>query len=311
MRVTSNSVSETLISNLQALSRRQVNLQGQIASGQRIAAPSDDPLAARQVLGLRDDSAALAQFQNNIGIHQEFATASQGVMTSLQKVLNRAQEIAVSVDDLDSKEDLQSYGTEIAELLKQAVQTANSQYRGEYLLGGTKGSQTPFTAVNDAEGRTASVSFNGNSSESTSEIAPGVLVSSRVPGANTSGAGERGLVADSRYGADLFAHLITLQNQLFSGDAAGVQSSTRGELEADENNLLYHVANNGALQSHLETALTMNKTDKLNTESAISGRTDVDMADALVRLNQQQTSYQAALQSAGSILNVSLLSYLR
>jgi len=311
MRVTSNSVSESLISHLQTLSRRQVGLQGQIASGQRIAAPSDDPIAARQVLELRDHSASLAQYQDNIQIHQEFATASQGVMGSLQKILNRAGEIAVAVDDLDSNENLESYGTEIAELLKQAVQVANSQYRGEYLLGGTKADVPPFTTVNDSEGRVVAVSFEGNSAQAQSEIAPGMLVSSRVPGANSSGSGERGVITDSRNGADLFAHLITLQNQLFSGDAQGVKDSTRGQLQADEDNLLYHVANNGALQARLETTLSTNKTDAFNSESAISNRTDVDMADSLVRLNQEQTSYQAALQSAGSILNVSLLTYLR
>jgi flagellin-like hook-associated protein FlgL len=35
------------------------------------------------------------------------------------------------------------------------------------------------------------------------------------------------------------------------------------------------------------------------------------MAEAIVRLNQQQTNYQAALQSAGSIMQLSLLSFLR
>jgi flagellar hook-associated protein 3 FlgL len=311
MRVTSNAVSENLISNLQLLSRRQVDLQGQISSGQRVTSPSDDPLAAQQVLGLRDTSASLSQYQTNIQTNQEFATASQDVMSSLQKILNRAQEIATSADGLESGEDMKSYGTEISELLKQAVQVANGQYRGQYLLGGTANDAPPFSTVTDSEGRIAAVSFQGNTSESQSEISPGVLVSSRVPGANDSGSGERGLITDSRYGADLFSHLVTLQNQLLSGDAAGIQSSTRGQLQSDEDNLLYHVANNGALQSRLQATLDINKNDKLNADSGISNRTGIDMAESVVRLNQQQTSYQAALQSAGSILNMSLLTYLQ
>lgn len=310
MRVTSSNISESLINQLQSLSRRQVGLQGQIGSGQRVTDPSDDPLAAQQVLGLRDNSAALGQYQKNIGITQEFAQASHDSMSSLQKILNRAEEIAVKADGLDSGQDLKSYATELSELIKQAVQVANAQYRGEYIFGGTKSDTAPFQAATDSEGKVTGVTFNGNTDQAQSEIAPGVVVSARVPGENTTGSGERGLFVDSRYGADLFSHLVTLQQQLSNNDAAGIQSTTRGQLKSDEENLLYHVANNGALQSRLETTLSTNKSEKQNVEAGISTRTDLDLPSAIVKLNQQQTSYQAALQSAGSILNLSLLSFL-
>ena len=40
-------------------------------------------------------------------------------------------------------------------------------------------------------------------------------------------------------------------------------------------------------------------------------KADADLANTLVRLNQTQTAYQAALQSGGKILSTSLLDYLR
>jgi flagellar hook-associated protein 3 FlgL len=311
MRVTSNGYSESLIAQLQTLSRRQVDLQSQISSGQRVTDASDDPLSAQQVFGLRDESVSLGQYQKNIETHQEFATATQSVIGGLQKIVSRAQEIAASVDGLDSKGDLQSYGTEVSGLIKQAVQLANQQERGEYILAGTKMGTPPFAATTDAQGNIMGVTYQGNSDQSSSEIAPGVLVSSQVPGANSSGSGEWGLLADSRSGSDFFAHLITLRDQLNNGDATGVQSSSQADLQKDEENVLYHVANNGALQAHLDTTLTANKNQKLSVESGISSRTDIDMAQAIVHLNQQQTSYQAALQSAGSVMSLSLLTFLK
>src|SRR5687768_12392865 len=127
MRVTSNNFSENLIGHLHTLSRRQIDLQNQIASGQRVQNASDDPFAAQQVLQLRDDSAANAQYQKNIQTHHEFADVTHGLMRNLQKVLDRAQEIATTVDDLDSPEDLRSYATEIDQLLKHAVHLSNVQ----------------------------------------------------------------------------------------------------------------------------------------------------------------------------------------
>jgi len=39
--------------------------------------------------------------------------------------------------------------------------------------------------------------------------------------------------------------------------------------------------------------------------------TDADLAKVLVQLNQTQVSYQAALQTGGRILQMSLMDYLR
>ena len=310
MRVTSNSYSENLITQLHILARRQISLQNQIATGQRVQNASDDPFAAQQVLQLRDDAAANTQYQKNIQTHQEYADATHGLMRNLQKVLDRSQEIATMVDDLDSAEDLKSYATEIDQLLKHAVQVANAQHRGDYLLGGTRTDAPPFSVVTDATGKVTSVSFGGNTNVPESEIGQGNLVSSRIPGENSTGNGVRGLVADTRSGADIFAHLIALRDQLQSGDVAAI-ATTRDQLRADEENLLFHIADNGALQSRLEASLNTAKDEKLSLESQISNRTDVDLPATIVRLNQEQTTYQAALQSAGSLLDLGLLPFLR
>ena len=311
MRVTSNNFSDNLVSHFHTLARRQLDLQNQIATGQRISAASDDPFAAQQVLQLRDDSAANAQFQKNIGTHQEFAKVTHGLMRNLQKVLDRAEEIAFSIDDIDSDEDLKTYAAEVNQLLEHAVQIANAQHRGEFILSGTKTDTAPFTSVKGATNQITSVTFAGNSNVAESEIAPGTSVASRVPGENRSGSGERGLFADSGASADIFAHLIALRDQLASGDVATIHSTTRDQLLADEENVIFHMAKNGALQSRLETSLSSAKDESLALEHEISDRADVDMAAAIVRLNQQQTNYQAALQSASSTMNLSLLSFLR
>jgi flagellar hook-associated protein 3 FlgL len=311
MRVTSNSYSENLITQLHTLSRRQINLQNQIASGQRVQSASDDPFAAQQVLQLRDNSAANAQYQKNIQTHQEFADATHGLMRNLQKVLDRAQEIATMVDDIDSPQDLQSYATEIDQLIRHAVQIANAQHRGDYLLGGTRTDAEPFSEMTDAAGKVTGVAFGGNTNIAESEIGEGNLVSSRVPGENRSGDGVRGLLADTRAGADFFSHLIALRDQLQSGDVTAIHSTTRDQLKADEENLLFHMADNGALQARLEVSLNTAKDEKLSLEAEISDRTDVDLPETIVRLNQEQTTYQAALQSAGSLLDLGLLPFLR
>src|SRR5687768_5491387 len=130
MRVTSNNFSENLISNFHAIARRQLTLQDQIATGQRVKDASDDPFAAHQVLQLRDDMAANTQYQKNIGVHQEFATVTHGLMRNLQKVLDRTQQIATTVDDLDSPDSLKDCAGDVNSLVTYAVDPAKAQQRG-------------------------------------------------------------------------------------------------------------------------------------------------------------------------------------
>ncbi len=311
MRVTSNSYSESLINQLQVLTRRTSALQTQISSGQRVQNASDDPLAAQRILTLRDNSVANAQYQKNIQAHQDFATATHSAVQSLQKIINRAQELAVSADDLSSTGDLTSYGTEISQLIKQAADIANTQFRGEYIFSGSKSDVPAVKTTLDAAGNVQSVDFQGNTTPAGSEVAPGVTLTSRIPAQNNSGSGEVGLFSDSRSGADLFQHLITLQNQLLTGDRAGLKASAQTDLKKDEENILYQVAGNGTLQSRLDTMLSMNQDQKQSIDGDLSKNADTDLTQAIVKLSQQQTAYQATLQSAGSVMSLSLLSYLR
>jgi flagellar hook-associated protein 3 FlgL len=132
-----------------------------------------------------------------------------------------------------------------------------------------------------------------------------------IVGSNPTGSGPAGLIEDPRSGADLFGHLIQLQDQLLAGNGAAVTSTTAVGLQADADNLLRHVAANGVVQGRLEAA-GASVGDRLQAlESQISGETDVDLAKALVQLNQVQLSYQAALQTGGRIMTMSLMDYIR
>jgi len=290
MRVTANTFPNSLLQQLNSLNQRQNKLQNQAATGQRVQLPEDDPGAMRRVLDLQAEGKSTGQYQRNISRLQELAAASFSSIKALKSVSDRAREISISADGLKSQDELNIYANEVTELIKQAVQTVNAKNRGDYLFSGTLSDQVPFVLATDASG---------------------ITLSAQNVGENTGGAGPRGLIADSRVGADFFNHLISLQNNLLSGNVSAIEVTDRANLSQDEDNFLFHVGTNGAIQSRLETtnAIAGERTDTL--EALVSQEADADLADTLVRLNQTQTAYQAALQSAGKILGSSLLDYLR
>lgn len=311
MRVTANTFPNSLLNQLTSLSQRQNKLQNQAATGQLVQLPEDDPVAMRRVLDMQAEAKSVGQYQRNIDRHQELATASFNSIKALKNVSDRVREISISADGLKSQDELNLYAKEVTELIKTAVQAANTKNRGDYIFSGTLSNVAPFELAEDANGNVVSVVYNGNTTLAESEIASGITLSAQNIGENNSGSGARGLVTDNRVGADFFNHLISLQNNLLAGDVATIESTDRVNLGNDEDNFLYHLGTNGAIQSRLEATdnISMNRTDTL--ETLVSNEVDADLAQTLVRLNQTQTAYQAALQSAGKILGSSLLDYLR
>jgi len=311
MRVTSNTFPNSLVTQLTSLTIRQNTLQNQAATGQRVRLPEDDPVAMRRVLDMQAEGKTVGQYQRNIARHQELAASSFNAMKALKSISDRAREISISADGLKSQDELNIYAKEVTELIKTAVQAANGKNRGDYIFSGTLSDQPPFVLTTDVDGNVTGVTYQGNIALAESEIATGVTLSAQSIGENASGAGPRGLITDSRSGADFFNHLISLQNNLLSGNVAAIESTDRTNLGADEDNFLFHLGTNGAIQSRLEAtnSIAGQRTDTL--ETLISSEVDADLAQTLVRLNQTQTAYQAALQSAGKILSSSLLDYLR
>lgn len=311
MRVATNSFTNSLVDHLNTLSARQTRLQTEAATGRRLISPEDDPAAMRRVLDLQAEGANVAQFQKNISFLTEKAGASYEVMRGLKRISDRVGEIATLADGTKSPEDLKILGNEVTQLIRQAVQFVNGKHRGDYLMGGTRSDQPPFVAAYDPEGRATAVTYLGNADVPDVEVAEGSFIAAQTPGANTTGSGPRGLVGDSRFGADFFGHLISLQNHLLAGDTASIAATDRAALAADEENFIFHMGTNGAVQARLEAAGSIASQRALSVDGLVSKEADADLAETLVRLNQTQTAYTAALQSGATIMQRSLLDYLR
>jgi len=310
MRVAQSTFAFNFLTQLNQLEQRQNNLQTQAATGQLFSLPEQNPSAMGQVLNLQTDVNATTQYQNNITQLQQTATSTSDAISGLKAISDRMNEIATLADGTKSPAQLQAYATEVGQLIQQAVQLGNSKDQGNYIFGGTATGAPPFVATTDSSGNVTGVAYQGNTSVAQVEISPGTTVSTAIPGANTTGTGPRGLFVDSRYGADFFGHLISLRNDLQSGNTAAIASTDAPQLSKDEDNLLYHVTANGIIQSRLQTASTLATQHNLSSNTELSQKTSADIAQTITELQQAQTAYSAALQSGSSILNLSILNYL-
>ena len=103
-----------------------------------------------------------------------------------------------------------------------------------------------------------------------------------------------------------------MQQHLTGGDTAAIAATDRSALVQDEDNLIYHISNNGAVQTTLDFAASNATTAQNALQQSYTKVTGVDMTKAITDLSQAQSIYQAALQSSSVLLQLqqSVMQYL-
>jgi flagellar hook-associated protein 3 FlgL len=298
MRVSSNTVSDGIVRQIQQLSGQQARLQNQVGTGLRISQPEDDPAAVGRVLNLQSERRQLAQFGLNASRALELAQASSSGMQGIKKISDRAGELATLGSGAIGASAMAGYGAEAGQLLEQALQAANTRFNGDYIYAGSKVDAPPFFANRDSNGVITTIDYNGDAVQPTIPISES---SSITP--NTDGATNQGI-------ADFLNNLVSLRDALNSGSVPGV-STAQASLATSEDVLVSTIADNGGVQTRIEASQSQQTDRTTSLDSLISSETDADLPSTIVKLSQTQTAYQAALQSAANIMRLSLLDYLK
>jgi flagellar hook-associated protein 3 FlgL len=312
MQITTTSFTSGFLNQIDQLESQQSTLQNESTTGLKVSLPEDNPSVMDQVLNLQTESSANTQYQSNITALQTTATTASDALNSLQTIVEDASEIATEAGGVTSSTQMSTYATQVGNLIQEALQLGNTKdANGNYIFGGTATGAPPFTAATNASGDVTGITYNGNTSVAKSEIAPGLTVSAQSPGENNTGSGAGGVFADSRTGADLFSHLISLQQDLSSGHTSAIASTDTPNLNNDEDNVVTQVSANGVLQSALTSAGDVATQKSTSLDTQMSDDTNADLAQTLTQLSQTQTAYQAALESGTMVMSLSLLNFLQ
>jgi len=237
------------------------------------------------------------QYASNSAQALSVAQASSAGLTTLQDVANRAGELATLGTGTTGTDSMSSYATETNQLIEEAVTAANTEYNGQYLYGGTATTTPPFTVTRDASGDVTGVTYNGNSSSAAVQISNSTSVSATTDGTTNQGF------------ASLISNLVTLRDALSSGDTTSV-SDAETRLTTDGDTITAAIATNGGIQSRIEAAQNQQTSDTTNLNTQLSGTVDADLATTVTKLDQAQTAYSAALESAVSSMQISILNYI-
>jgi flagellar hook-associated protein 3 FlgL len=283
-----------ILADLNRVSDKLSRTQSKIASNREITRPSDDPFNAARALALRTSMESTQQYQRNIQDALGWQETAEIALSDITDALHRAQELAVDgASDTSPPEARLSIAAEIDQLIEGIKQNGNSTYRGRYVFAGTTTDAPPYVAGDDL--------YHGSPDDVERQIGPGVALSI-------------GLRADSFLGNGADGKLLQVLRDVSAHLKADDGTALRGDLDllgAKEDELLGARALNGARQNRLDAALTRLTEVEESTLKQLSETEDVDIAKAMIDFTSQQAAYQAALKAGASIVQSSLMDFLR
>jgi flagellar hook-associated protein 3 FlgL len=190
---------------------------------------------------------------------------------------------------------------EIDQLLNFAASLGNTRLGDEYVFGGNRSGEAPFTIPPPATGPFSRLTQAGNpvnpSGSPTLEIGDNTFITPTHNG------------TEAFLDSDALEALRAMSTALGNNDVAAIQAAT-DRLRAANSNVQSLIGAQGARINELETAKRNLDLMELNLTTFRSDLRDTEVDKAMVELVGKQTLYQAAMSATSRILGLSLANYL-
>lgn len=299
-RITESMTGRRLLADLNSSTSLVSKYQRQISSGRRIEKPSDDPLATHTAMRLRSELQALENDQRSIADAKGWLDTTEAGLSSINDVVQRANELALKgANGTMAQADRNKVADEIDQLIETAKSAANASYGGRYVFSGTMTDTQPY-AVGGPD------AWNGDPGGTIyRQVGSGQTITVNVRGEDVLGSGGGG--TDRK----LLSTLRNLAANLRSGNVAAIRSTDLGDLGKNLEDITSARGVVGALTGRIESASNRLAQIEEATTGLLSDAEDTDIGKALIQLTTQQSVYQAALKSGQTLIQPSLLDFLR
>jgi len=307
MKISTSYLFDRSVKQMSTVQSDLAHTQAQVSAGKQVINPSDAP----------DQAAAIQRLKSVLNHQDSYAKALttvkarlEGEDSNLQSVsdlLIRAKELAVqSANDTLNPTNRKALAVELKGLRDQMLSLANSRdTNGNFLFAGSRVKQAPF--AQDAIGQ---VSYKGDQTRMQVRV------------------GEQRSIPLNRSGAETFVAVIRTDAKgqssarnffgVMDDLIAGVTNSDRTAMNrgvGEMDNLL-----DGVSLSRANVGTDLNVVDqqsqaidetKLTLKTTLSNLEDLDMAEAITKMNKQMLSLEASQSSFAKITQLNLFNFIK
>jgi flagellar hook-associated protein 3 FlgL len=282
----------SVLSEIAHAQQRVLKAEQQVSSGKKVTKPSDDPMAAADILRINSDKRETDQYLRNLTFAKSKLQFTDGVLDSIEKVVERA--VTIGQLSFGSPDQRAAYATELEGLRDQLISNANTAYAGRFIFGGSLTTQDPYVKNPDS-----SVTYNGNSEQTPLQISRTVSVQTQVPGSE--------LFSGSVNIFDVMQDLVTA---IQAGDKDGIDAGI-GSLEQFSQAVSLAHTKVGGYMNLTANVESDHSSAKLAYETELTNKEAADLAKAITELTASQNSLQATLAVGANVAQLSILDYLK
>lgn len=310
MRITNNMLINNMMLSLSNNLSRTSKYQDQLATGKKISLPSDDPIVASKALKLRTDVAEIGQYKRNTDDATSWMDMTEATMGQITEVVHRMREISVqAANGTNTAQELDKIKAESVQLREQLVNLGNATYAGRYIFSGYK---TDKPLLN--KDGTFNIDIT-NSEQIKFEIGIGDNINVNVTGSDLFNSGNAGTTAavpvppatNKSSFIDTFDNVITAMGN----DDKTQISNLLADIDSQMGNLLRVRSGLGARMNRVELSANRLDDDNVNFTKLMSLNEDVDIAEAIMNLTNEENVYKASLSTGAKVIQPSLVDFLR
>lgn len=308
MRVTNRQSAEIITNDLYRNYQLLLEKQIRLSSQKNINKPSDDPIGMSKILDYREILSSIEQYNRNINqgkVHLEITETS---LDEIDTLLKEAKEIALKhgAGDQNDNGERDADIEQLKNIYDQLMAVSNTKLGNNYIFAGRDTDDAPFSrdtnyvATYDGEtgpngdisvltGDNVSVKINASGQDvfdpggtnDIFDIMHDLLVEM----------GDANLTPPGTYNqANVFAQVARLDGAIGQVQNAATETAVYyGRLESAENYLTQY---------------------QFNIENMLSETEDLNLEQAIVELQLQETAYLTCLETASRIIQRSLVDYI-
>ena len=293
-RVTDSSMRHRMLGDLNRSMARGQKLQEQISSGKQLSRPSDSPTGTVTSLQLRGELRATQQYARNSDDGLGWLGSIQDKLGDASGQLIRARDLTVQgLNAAMNGGSRDAIAAEIDQIRQAMIGEANTSYLGRPIFGGT----TPGKVAFDESG-----TYVGNDGQTTRTVGANAKVRIDTTGAEAYGANDSP--------TQLFKVLGDISAALRGNDDDALNAGL-ANLDTAHDLLKSTLSDVGARYNRITQMKQSADDHLLSVTSQLSDIEDVDLPKAIMELQIQQTSYQAALAASAKVIQPSLIDFLR
>jgi flagellar hook-associated protein 3 FlgL len=295
MRVNPNPLPDLLSALSQTTRQINSDLQ-QVASGQRVNVPSDEPAAAAGLVRNADQTSEADQFLRSVGNVSGEMQNADSALSSVVTALQRAISVGVQgANGTINASDRGALANEVQGILSQLVSLANLSYQGNFVFGGTATQTTPYVLDGSSP---SGVRYDGNDGVNSVTVGDHLTVKTNLPGSELF----------SAPGADVFQALQDLVTNLKTGTNIdiSVNQVSAAYQHINAQRVFYGNAMN-QLNSQ-QKYLNSESTQLAEQQNTLAG---ADLSRVLSDLVNAQTSREATLGAIARTQQGNLFDYIK